>query len=102
MMEHYKIFTSDDHCTYMQRHPENNTFRTITNMDQVQRTSIKIKINPKTQALLKKKFLALVQKQTRSELKTHMTIFVIWTIFVKSLTLLIHKNNSWKTMSLKI
>ena len=46
-------------------------------MDQVQRTSIKIKIHPKTQALLRKTFLALVQKKTQSALKTHMTIFIM-------------------------
>ena len=55
-------------------------------------TSIKINIHPKTQALLKQKFLALVQNQTQSYLKTHMTTFIIWNIIMKTLTLLIHKN----------
>ena len=41
MMEHYIIVPSEDHCTYIKIHPENNSFRTITNIDHNQKTSIK-------------------------------------------------------------
>ena len=34
------IVPSEDHYTYMQRHPENNSFRTIKNIYQGQRTPI--------------------------------------------------------------
>ena len=32
MIEHQRIFPSEDHCTYTQRHPENKQFRTIKNV----------------------------------------------------------------------
>ena len=84
----------------MQGHPDNNSFRIITNMDQVQRTSIKIKIHPKTQALLRIKLLALLQKLTQSYLITCMTILTIFKIPMKILTELIHKNKTWKILRL--
>ena len=45
--------------TYMQRHPENNYSRTITNMDHIQMTSMKKYINLKTQALLMLQYIEL-------------------------------------------
>ena len=54
------------------------SFRTITNMDHDQKISIKTKINPKTQALLRLQLLVLVQNLTQSDLMTRMTIFAIW------------------------
>ena len=59
-----------------------------------------MKIHPKTQALLKQKLLALIQNLTHSDLMTPMTIFTMWNISMKILTLLIHKKNTWKTMRL--
>ena len=69
-------------------------------MDQGQRNSIKIKIHPNTQALLKQQFLALVKKQTQSDLMTPMTISAIWNMPIKTLTLLINKNSTQKKMML--
>ena len=62
MMEQYIIFHSEDHCTYIKIHPENNSFITIINVDRDQRTSIKTKIHPKTHVLLRLNSLDLVQK----------------------------------------
>ena len=44
------------------RHPENNYFRKITNMDHNQKNETKTRIHPTTQVLLRLKFIALVQK----------------------------------------
>ena len=43
------------------RHPDNNYLIMITNMDHDQRTSIKTNIHPKTQFVIRLKFIALVQ-----------------------------------------
>ena len=46
-MEHLIIFPSEEHCTYIKSHPDNNSFRTITNMDHYKSNSIKTKVHPK-------------------------------------------------------
>ena len=69
-------------------------------MDHYQSTSIKTKIHPKTQSLIRLQFFALIQKRTKSPLMTRITIFTIWKIPTNIINLLIHKNTAWKILRL--
>ena len=48
----------------------------------------------------KHKLIDFIQKWTQYSLMTRMTIFIIWKITMKILTLLIHKNKTWKILRL--